>query len=266
MLGIVPPLALIDSTSPLALGTIAVWAVTAAWLSAWLVHRYRVAEDSEGWEFAELSAATCPHCLHEVTAIEALPLRSLRCAECGERLPSSWWITQLLTFSAICAVAAAWGLGVHLVAFLWLPPVLVVAAVVDFRTMLIPKKVAWVGLAGGVATIALASALLGKPDMLVPALIGAAGYFGFLFLLNVISPSAMGFGDVRLGAVLGLYLGWISVFLPVYGLLVACIVYLLYAVPARIRFGLANKFSPFGPGLAMGTLLVVIFHSAILPG
>jgi prepilin signal peptidase PulO-like enzyme (type II secretory pathway) len=65
--------------------------------------------------------------------------------------------------------------------------------------------------------------------------------------------------------VLGLYLGWIDWRLPLFGLLLGNLAYLVYAVPQRIARGREGaKFSPFGPGLAMGTLLAVFFYSNLI--
>ena len=248
----------------LAFALIASWALVAAWAAGWFVHRYRSAEDEEGYEFAELGAACCPACGHELSLGDAAPIRSLRCTECSRPLPTSWWITHLLTIAGVVAVAAAWGIGPVLLALLWLPPVLVVAAVVDFRTLLIPKRVAWIGLGVGIATITVSSLVLGIPSSVLTALVGAVAYFVVLFVAHVVYPAGMGFGDVRLAPLLGLYLGWIDLALPLTGLLVANLVYLAYAIPARMRFGADNRFSPFGPGLALGTMLVVVFHALTL--
>src|SRR3954451_18086503 len=105
----------------------------------------------------------------------------------------------------------------------------------------------------------------GRPESLESALIGAGAYFAFLFVMHVVSPAGMGFGDVRLSLVLGLYLGWIDLRLPLFGLLIGNIVYLCYALPQRIKKGKeAGRYSPFGPGLALGTLLAVVLYASLV--
>ena len=49
-----------------------------------------------------------------------------------------------------------------------------------------------------------------SPSRIRYALVGAALYFGFLFVAHLISPRGMGFGDVKLAAVMGLYVGWLG--------------------------------------------------------
>ena len=135
-------------------------------------------------------------------------------------------------------------------------------------------KGAWPGFVTGklsdVAGVVVAAVLVSVAVVAVGvgerrAAIGSAAYFGFLFLFHVVSPGGLGFGDVRLALVLGLYLGWIDLRLPLFGLLLGNLVYLGYAVPARITGGKGGaKHSPFGPGLAMGTLLAVVFSSSLI--
>jgi leader peptidase (prepilin peptidase)/N-methyltransferase len=159
------------------------------------------------------------------------------------------------------AIGTSWALA----PFAWLVPVLVIAALVDLRTMLIPRRVVWGGFTVGAALIAAVSVASGHPERLLPAALGAGGYFLFLFILHLISPSSMGFGDVRLAVLLGLHLGWIDPILCFYALFLGCIVYLGYAVPHRIRLGReAGKFSPFGPALAASTIATVCLWSTLV--
>ena len=231
------------------------WAFVAGTAAAWFGHRYQSATDADGYEFAELADATCPHCDHVITLAESIPGRSGTCASCGHIMPMTWLGTQLAVLLGCIAMLATFGPSLVVVPYLWLVPVLATAAVTDLRTMLIPKRVVWVGFGVGLATIAGVALERGRLDTLIPALIGAGAYFVFLFVMHVISPGGMGFGDVRLSLVLGLYLGW---------LLIANLVYLTYALPQRIAKGKAGKFSPFGPGLAVGTLIAVFFYANLV--
>ena len=244
-----------------------IWGLVAGWAAAWLSHRYRAGEDAEGFEIAVLGDATCPHCDHVITAAESSPGRSLSCAACSRRLPFTWLGTQLAVLGGCIAMLATWGPGLRVLPFLWLVPVLICAAVTDLRTMLIPKRIVWVGLAIGLASIVAVTISRGTSETVYRALIGSALYFGFLFVAHLVMPSGMGFGDVRLALLLGLYLGWVDLRLPLFGLLIGNIVYLLYAVPQRIRHGKeGGRFSPFGPGLAAGTLLAVFFSAQLIGG
>ena len=251
--------------SSLALIPTVLWGLIAGSVAAWFGHRYASGNDSDGFEIAVLADATCPRCHHVITLAEAAPGRSSVCAHCARRLPFTWVGTQLAVLLGSIAMLTTFGPHPVLIPFLWLVPVVVTAAVTDLRTMLIPKRVVWVGLGIGFASMATVAIASGQPGTLKSAAIGSAAYFGFLFVFHLISPGGLGFGDVRLALVLGLYLGWIDLRLPLFGLLLGNLVYLVYAVPQRITGGKdSGKFSPFGPGLAMGTLLAVFFYTSLI--
>ena len=131
-----------------------VWGVGAGWVAAWITHRYAEGTDEHGDEVAVLGDATCPACGHVVSLAEAAPLRSVACADCGARLPASWNLVPLAVL--ISSIGMWWTFrgGPALWPFLWLAPVLVVAAAIDVRTFLIPKRVVWVGFAVGAALMA----------------------------------------------------------------------------------------------------------------
>ncbi|MFN8052495.1 MAG: A24 family peptidase [Acidimicrobiales bacterium] len=255
----------LSALSTIALIPTVAWGLAAGTVAAWTSHRYVAATDDDGYEVARLGDATCSRCGHVISLAEAAPGRSGTCASCGRSLPLTWLGSQLAVLLGSIAMLATWGPSLTVIPFLWLVPVLVVAAVTDLRTMLIPKRVVWVGLGVGLASIATVAIVRGHPEELKTALIGSAAYFGFLFVMHVISPGGMGFGDVRLALLLGLYLGWIDIRLPLFGLLIGNLVYLVYAIPQRIAKGKeAGRFSPFGPGLALGTFLAVFFWTSLV--
>ncbi len=108
-------------------------------------------------------------------------------------------------------VAAAVGLAWPLLFLLPLVPVGVALAVVDLRTRLLPTAVVWPAFAGVAVLGCLSAWLAHDGDAAVRAWAGAAGVFAFFYALWWIHPAGMGFGDVRLSAVLGFalaYLGW----------------------------------------------------------
>ena len=251
----------VDALTSPALPGVIVWALLAGSAAAWLVHRYRASADEE---FAELGDATCDRCHAIARPIDAAPGRALRCPNCHALRPATWALTQASVLLGSLAMLATWGPRLALLPFLWLVPVVVVAAMIDLRTMLIPARVVWVGFGVGLTAIAAVALWSENLGSLVRALIGAVGLFVFLFVTHTISPRGMGFGDVRFAAVLGLYLGWIDIRLPLIGLVLGNLVYLAYAIPSRLRRG-AAKHSPFGPGLAAGTLIAVFFWQTLAP-
>ncbi|MEV6472732.1 A24 family peptidase [Streptomyces sp. NPDC051657] len=117
-------------------------------------------------------------------------------------------LAPLVTVVACVALAAATGARPELIGWLALTPVAVLLAVVDRRVhrlpdpLTLPLAVAAVLLLGGAAL------LPGHAGSWTSGLLGGVALGGFYFLLFLINPNGMGFGDVKLALALGVALGW----------------------------------------------------------
>lgn len=130
------------------------------------------------------------------------------------------------------------------------------AASVDLRTHRIPNRM--VALSAGAAGIGVAVASLqGAPGSAAGASTGALCFAGPLFVTHVIAPRAIGFGDVKLAAALGLALGLID---PRLGILALCL-----ASGTTAATGIVARRStlPLGPGLIVGSLLAVALAGVV---
>ena len=201
--------------------------------------------------------------------LAALPFTVVagRCRGCGHRL-APWyaaaeWVTGLVF--GLCAAAVGW--SVALVPVLCLAAGLVAMSVVDLAVMRIPTRFVYAtaaALAGGLVLVAVVD---GPGRRLAGAAVGAAAYGGFLLVLHLLSPRALGFGDVRLATVVGAAAGWAAwradhpLLTPVQGVVNAA----LLAGLAGSAVGLVlvvvrgrNHPFPVGPAVAAGGLLVVL--------
>ena len=141
---------------------------------------------------------------------------------------------------------------------LYLAPVGVALAVVDWHTRLLPTKV----IAPSYAVVAVLAALSAWAESDVQALVTAAlGWLvagGTFFLLWFIYPRGMGYGDVRLSGVLGIalgYLGWGEILVGVYaGFLVGAIGGLALSTLRIVD----RKAYPFGPFMLVGAVIGVV--------
>lgn len=134
-----------------------------------------------------------------------------RCARCGPTEPSYGpGVTALAIATALvcAALAAATGTRPELGVWLLLAPVGVLLAVVDFRVKRLPD-VLTLPLAGAALVLLGAVALVPEHagDWLT-ALYGGLALGGAFFVLFLINPGGMGFGDVKLALGLGAVLGW----------------------------------------------------------
>src|SRR5205807_6234432 len=130
---------------------------------------------------------------------------------------------------------------------------------------IIPNRIVYPTLAIALPLLAAAAAIDGRWRPLEHAAIGALVAWGLLLVIHVVSPRGMGFGDVRLAFVLGLFLGWLGlshVFLGLFlGFLFGAAVGLALIVARRKG---RREHIPFGPFLAAGAVVAVVAGSPIL--
>jgi leader peptidase (prepilin peptidase)/N-methyltransferase len=240
----------------------------------------------------------CPFCEHLLAPSETVPVLSWvrqkgRCRHCDDRITAAYPFVEVATMGLWVASAARYGWEWTL-----LPPLVLVTStlalsVIDMYVYRLPDRLVFPALGLSLATVVVAGFGIDHPSAITKALGGMALYGGFLFLMHLISPRGMGFGDVKLALLLGLHLGWAAgsvwvgwtpVFrLVFYALLLSCLVGgiggLLIAILRR-RLSrdvlpdpeaddgqpkrLLAQSMPFGPALAAGTVVVVFFAENIL--
>jgi leader peptidase (prepilin peptidase) / N-methyltransferase len=212
-----------------------------------------------------LPAARCPHAATRLGTGDLVPpagwLRLRRaCPECASSLSSSWLAAELLTAAVFAGLAIRFGPSPVLPAFCYLGAVGVALAFIDARHKRLPDVLT-------LPSYPVALVLLGVAALTTPggarhflvALIGLAAAWLLFFLQALIYPAGIGWGDVKLSGVLGLYLGWLGVGALVAGLFLG---YLLAAVVGLALLA-ARRVSrksqlPFGPFLLAGTLIVIL--------
>lgn len=145
----------------------------------------------------------------------------------------------------------------------FLLPVGLLLTVVDWRTRYLPTRVIWPSCGVVLVLCAVASVLSGDLGRMVPAVVGGlASYAGF-FLLAVLVPRGMGFGDVRLAALLGIALGWLGVGPLLLGLYTG---FLLGGVGGTLLSALRvfhRRHYPFGPFMLAGAYVAAVFPDVL---
>jgi len=203
----------------------------------------------------------CPNCEAPIAWHDNIPLlgwfkRRGRCASCQAPISPQYPLVELAGGGLAVAVVVLFGPGWQGLFIFGACLALLAMAVIDFRTQLLPDTLTlpllWAG---------LLYQLLFQPLWLTDAVIGAmAGYlslwvFYWLFKL-VTGKEGMGYGDFKLLAALGAWLGWQS--LPLVLILsagVGAIVGILMQVAIPSLRGLPM---PFGPFLVMAGLIVLL--------
>ena len=131
----------------------------------------------------------------------------------------------------------------------------------DLRTRRIPTAIVNPATAVGAATLAGTAWRSGAPLRLGTAAATAAGAYAAFAVLHALNPDGLGYGDVRLSGLLGLFLGWLG---PA-AMLTAALAGALGAATAALVL-LARRRGPgatlpFGPFLAGGAAAVVLLHA-----
>jgi len=205
----------------------------------------------------------CPGCGTAIKPYDNIPVLGWlvlrgRCRACRTPISARYPLIEALT----CALAVAVVLvrhSVHDIALgLVLVVVLVPVALIDFEHRIIPNRIT-VPAAIAAVGIGLATRPSGVPEQLIAG--AAAGAFLLAFVL--VYPRGMGMGDVKLAAVLGLFLGRSVVVAMLVGVLSATIVGGVIMVRVGVAAGRKTAV-PFGPFLALGGVVALLAGSPIL--
>lgn len=140
----------------------------------------------------------------------------------------------------------------------------VLLAVIDWKVHRLPTRIVYFTLAGVAAGLVFASVVEWDVVPLATALLGALLFTNAFFLIWLLTTkyagmTILGYGDVRLAAVLGLLLGWYGLPFVLYGALAGHLLALAIAVATCIRKRQLHMTYSFGPPLIAGTLAVVLF-------
>ena len=141
--------------------------------------------------------------------------------------------------------------GVLVGAGMWL-------SLIDIDTHLLPRRIVYRTIAAAMPLLVL-SAFFDSTGSIAGMLIGGLGMWLMLRVLEVLSRGDLGGGDVGLGALLGLYLGWISYEAILVGLFTSFLVGGLFALVLLVtRKANRHTHFAFGPFLIVGTLIAVL--------
>jgi len=208
----------------------------------------------------------CPLCKHPISALENIPVVSYlllrgRCRHCRAAISIRYPVVELLTATLSACVAWRFGVGpvtAGALIFVW---IMIALAFIDFDTRLLPDSLTlpllWMGL--------IFNLLTGNVP-LEDAVIGAAA--GYLFLWSVYwafklltGKEGMGYGDFKLLAAIGAWLGWQV--LPLTVVLASITGALFGIILIVLKRHRRNTPMPFGPFLAIAGLLALLQGEAL---
>ncbi|WP_339619114.1 prepilin peptidase [uncultured Salinibacterium sp.] len=220
--------------------------------------------------------SACPKCEHAIRWYDNIPvfgwlLLRGKCRDCGEPIAARYPLVEAGTAIAFGLITAVVGADTDLVwalpALLYLAAVSIALTLIDLDTQTLPNKIVLPSIVVGIALLALASGGANNWSGFIGALAGGATLFVFYFIIAIVSPRGMGMGDVKLAAVLGLYLGWLGWGVLAVGAFAAFLLGGLFAI-ALLIVGRARRRTaiPFGPWMIAGAWLGIAFGSQIWNG
>ena len=217
--------------------------------------------------------SACPSCGHQITALQNIPVSSYlllrgKCAACNTRISPRYPLIELLT--GIISVLVAWRFGFTLeaLAALFLSWTLIALSGIDFDHKLLPDSLTllllWVGL-----LISLASKLVSADTLFIAPTESIAGaVIGYLALwsvyqvfLLITGKEGMGYGDFKLLAALGAWLGYQQLPLIIF---FSALVGALAGIVMIVTLGRDRQIPiPYGPYLAAAGWVALMWGSNI---
>ena len=207
-------------------------------------------------------ASRCPSCGHQIRWYENIPLISWvvlrgKCSGCSARISWRYPLVELAT--GLLFAACAWHFGPQPFTLAWcgVVAVLVAASMIDWDTTLLPDDLTLPLMWAGLVAAGLGWAALPLHDALWGAVAGYLSLWTVYWVFKkATGKEGMGYGDFKLLAALGAWLGW-KMLLPI--ILISSIIGAVVGIILKIKSSLREgQYVPYGPFLA-GAGLVVLF-------
>jgi leader peptidase (prepilin peptidase)/N-methyltransferase len=221
--------------------------------------------------------SACPTCGTAIRGRDNIPVVSWlmlrgKCRECTQPISARYPLVEAGTAAAFVLVTARFGPAmlegqtapdaiagaIELVAFLTLTAVSIALALIDLDTKRLPNIIVVPSLLAGSVLLGAAALVRGDLAALAGAAIGGAALFLLYFVLALVSRGGMGMGDVKLAAVLGLYLGFLGWGNLLVGAFAAFLFGGVFGILLLIVRRAGRKTAiPFGPWMILGAWLGV---------
>lgn len=204
--------------------------------------------------------SACIHCGHKITALENIPIISYvalrgRCAQCKKPISLRYPLIEVLT--ALMSGLVAWHFGFSLLTlaaliFVW---ALIALAVIDLNTQLLPDDITlpllWLGI-----LVNLNNGFTDINSSVMGAVVGYLSLWSIYWCFKLLTgKEGMGYGDFKLLAAIGAWLGWAMLPLVIiFSSLIGAVVGISLILKSKHD---KNSTIPFGPYLAGGALVAL---------
>jgi leader peptidase (prepilin peptidase)/N-methyltransferase len=210
--------------------------------------------------------SACPHCNHPIGALENIPVISYlvlrgKCRGCKAPISARYPVVEAISGLLCGYVAYRFGFGLPALAALLFVWALLALTFIDFDTQLLPDSITlpllWAGL-----LLNLSHTYTDLPSAVVGAVAGYLSLWSIYWLFKLVTgKEGMGYGDFKLLAAIGAWLGWQMLPLVILGSsVVGAVVGITLIVVARHG---RNVPIPFGPYLAGGGLVALFWGQTL---
>lgn len=217
----------------------------------------------------------CPLCETPIAPRDNIPVLSWlllrgRCRACGEPIPAGYPLVELTNAVLWVVAGIRFGATAELAIYALLFSVLLVLSVIDLELYLLPNRITYPSIIVSIVAVPVVSYLTSDdPGASIRwAYLGGLLFAGILLVTLlawelIVHKEGMGMGDVKLAVLLGIWLGWIHPLLPLMALIASSILGLIVGIGVLAVRRESRPF-PFGPWLALGTIVVIVFSGPIL--
>jgi leader peptidase (prepilin peptidase) / N-methyltransferase len=231
-------------------------------------------------------ASHCPACNHAIRPWDNIPLLSwlvlrAKCRDC--RAPISvryplveaatailfagiaWWVVSTGVVGGFATTASSIAMLLALVAYLYLAAISIALALIDIETQRLPNVIVLPAYPVAAALLTASALIGGRAELLLMAAIAMSALFAIYWVLAMIG--GMGFGDVKLAGVLGLYLGFLGLGPLLVGSFAAFALGGIFGIVMLLarRGGRKTKI-PFGPWMLAGAWVGIFIGDTLFSG
>ena len=210
--------------------------------------------------------STCPHCGHHIRFYENIPLISWiflrgKCSQCKEKISARYPLVELATALLSVVVAQQFGVSMQTLWLVLLTWGLVALTMIDFDHMLLPDQITlpllWLGL-----LININGTFIPLPDAVMGVVAGYMSLFTIFWLFKCLTgKEGMGFGDFKLFALFGAWIGW--QLLPLLILMASAVGALVGISLMLFKGHQRGQAIPFGPYIAISGWITILWGEGI---
>lgn len=212
----------------------------------------------------------CPKCQHKLAWYDLFPIISYllllgKCRYCHKKIEIEYLLVEVVMGVLIALAVITFGMTqiIELISKIFFITVLAALFLTDLKKMFIPDRIVLPAIAIGIVLNLITVILKSSVEPFLLSLVTGAAIGGFFLSLIIITRGkGMGGGDVKLGAFIGIMLGFPqALFAIILSFLTGAVVSLILIAVGKKHFG---QTIPFGPFLVLGSLIMLFWGNQIL--